>query len=75
MEWVIGHLQTLGACAAALLAVWALIGKMGREVALHLRLDFQKEFASKKDFERVEGKLDQLLLGRMHRGKRTGISP
>lgn len=75
MDWVINNLQTWGACAAALLAVWALLGRMGKEVALHLKEDFRKEFASKADFERVETKLDQILIGRQYRGKRSGTTP
>lgn len=72
MDWF-NTIKTLGACAAALLAVWALLGKMGKEVALHLKEDFRKEFASKKDFERVETKVDQLLVRQY--GKRTRTAP
>jgi hypothetical protein len=56
IEWT--QITALGAFAGTALAVWGVVGKADKVYLDHLA----GKFATKKDFERLETKVDRLLL-------------
>lgn len=60
MEWLQAHAEALTVLCGAMAALWGLFARFDRIFIKHL----SESFASKHDFDRLEKKVDSLLVDR-----------
>jgi len=60
MEWLQTHAEAMAVLVGAVLSVWGLFAKLDNSLTKH----FSQAFATKQDFERLEKKVDSLVVAR-----------
>ncbi len=68
MDWLIAHAEVVSALVGAATAAWAFLAKLDASYRSHLK----DEFASKNDFERLEHKVDRVVIALLKRKVRDG---